>query len=207
VRFSRTQRLVIRETEAPSMSRVRRRQRPSASRRALIWDDPGVRCVRFSVKRCDFLMADRAGGFTHLRGRTGRSPTSELQSSTTLSRGIRRAFTLRPCQRQVIGTWCSKEGGCDRTASLLAGPRPRHATGAHIRREKSNAARSVLQIAGETGETSLIFELFAVSNPPVAGGVICESITPVTDWMRGRYGSSGRIRTYNPPVNSRMLYH
>jgi hypothetical protein len=27
------------------------------------------------------------------------------------------------------------------------------------------------------------------------------------DSGQGLSGSSGRIRTYNPPVNSRMLYH
>ena len=32
---------------------------------------------------------------------------------------------------------------------------------------------------------------------------------PHPGWMQGVLdtGSSGRIRTYNPPVNSRMLYH
>lgn len=160
------------------MSRVRRRQRPSASRRALIWDDSGVRCVRSSVKRCDSLMADRAGGFTHLRGRTGRSPTSELQSSTTLSRvesgGHYVASLSTPGVRYLVleGRRLRQNG----FTPCWAPPQARH--GCAHKARKGNAARGVLQIAGETGEKPLIFELFAVSNPPVAGGVICEWITP-----------------------------
>ena len=51
-----------------------------------------------------------------------------------------------------------------------------------------------------------IFEIARLPNIDFIAG-IDENVDPKAGWGVLRFGSSARTRTWNPSVNSRMLYH